>query len=427
MGCKIFVRSDGGKISGGFESSESAGGLSVLLDGAVHNFCLLGGDSGECAHDSGAILKFFSAALEEKKPVQVLKEFYSVAGGGYAVVLATEGALFAFRDFLGIKPLWFGRKNESFAISSDPQALKGIGLVPVALLPGHLLEFSAAGLSTKKAFDLNDFRLTVPKGHSIEKLRKEFEVALEMQCSGLEKAAVLFSGGVDSSLVAKAVSQKVPSTKLFVAGVEGSHDLAVAEESAKELGLTLEKIVLSEKDVLALADESASILSFSDSMQIGLSVPELACARKISEGGFRVVFSGQGSDEIFCGYTNYLKVLGEKGFDGVEGELWLSLERMWSRNFCRDNAILSSCSLEARMPFMEIGFLREAMAFPASEKMLSVSDPLRKHPVRELAKLYGLPDSIALQPKKAMQYGSGVQKIVLKMFSRRKSGELVSS
>ena len=64
---------------------------------------------------------------------------------------------------------------------------------------------------------------------------------------------------------------------------------------------------------------------------------------------------------------------------------------------------------------MARSFLQEAMVIPASEKILSATDSLRKRPVRALAKNLGLPDSIVSRPKKAMQYGSGVQKIVTKL------------
>ena len=238
---------------------------------------------------------------------------------------------------------------------------------------------------------------------------------MDLQCAGVKKATVLFSGGVDSSLIAKAVSQRVPDTLLFVAGVEGSEDLKSAQKASEALNLLLEKIILSDKNVRELAERSKEILSFYDEMQIGLAVPELACAKRISELRYTICFSGQGSDEIFCGYTSYANSLKEGGYPAVEEELWLAIARMWSRNFYRDDIVLASQTLELRVPFMSEGFLREAMAIPASEKILSPEDNLKKHPVRDLARLAGIPEFIASKPKKAMQYGSGVQKIVSKM------------
>jgi len=235
-----------------------------------------------------------------------------------------------------------------------------------------------------------------------------------LQTNGLKKAAVLFSGGVDSSLVAKAVSEKVKDTRLFVAGVKGSEDVVFAKRAAKLLSLKLESVILTKSDVESLLLRSAKRLSFFDEMQLGLAVPVLACSDAIAKAGYRVVFSGQGSDEIFAGYHSYSKAI-TNGFDAVNEEIWFSLSRMWSRNFYRDDIMLASNALELRLPFVSINFVKESMAIPASEKIISEKDSLRKHPIRKLALAYGIPIEIANRPKKAMQYGSGVQKIVSKL------------
>ncbi|MBI4210507.1 MAG: asparagine synthetase B [Candidatus Diapherotrites archaeon] len=399
----------------------SAGNVSIAHNGQIYNYEELNASLGfgQPVSDSEVIARFFSSRLEKSGAgfLSALKEFSRRTEGEYAVGALLGKKLFAFRDFLGQKPLWFGSSDSVLAFASEPAALMKIGIqFPQPLPPGHLLEISRFRMKASEAYTLTDFRKTVPKKHSMNALHAAFGHAVSMQCAGLGRAAVLFSGGVDSSLIAKAVSGLVPKTRLFVAGVDGSHDIESAESASEELGLPLEKILLSEKRVERLALRSAGMLSFFDVMQVALAVPELACAERISPQGFKVVFSGQGSDEIFCGYSSYADLLARSGQKAVGREIWSSLSRMWSRNFHRDDAILASQSLELRLPFMSRSFLREAMAFPAGEKMLSKDDRLRKHPVRGLARLCGIPESIASRPKKAMQYGSGTQKVVSKLF-----------
>ncbi|HLC92214.1 MAG TPA: asparagine synthetase B [archaeon] len=394
----------------------SDGAVSIAHNGQIYNYQELNNSGRELVSDSESIAVFLASELRKKSFEEALRGFYEKAEGEYAVGALHNGSLYAFRDLLGIKPLWFGENDSFFAFASEPAALMKIDIqFPRPLLPGHLLEISKKGISVKEIYSLEDFKKSVKKKHSISALEKEFERTMDLQCAGQKRAAVLFSGGVDSSLIAKAVSGRVKETVLFVAGVKGSEDLKSAHEAAKALGLPLEQIILSEKEVQSLAMRSMKILSFYDEMQVGLAVPVLACAERIAEQGFNVVFSGQGSDEIFCGYTNYANILKDSGYPAVEDEIWFSLSRMWSRNFYRDDIILASQSLELRVPFMARSFLQEAMVIPASEKILSATDSLRKRPVRALAKNLGLPDSIVSRPKKAMQYGSGVQKIVTKL------------
>ncbi len=404
--------------TGYLEQPVTVGNVSVAHNGQVYNYRELFPEN-KFASDAEAIALFLVRALRKKSVLFAVKEFMRKAIGEYAIAFLYRGKLYAFRDPIGVKPLWFGSNESVHAFASEPSALMKIDIqFPQPLLPGHLLKVSRKGLKPSKIFDLNDFRKTVPKKHSMDALAKEFACTIKLQTSGLNKAAVLFSGGVDSSLVAKAVSDEIEGVELFVAGTPESNDISFAEKVAPELGLQLHKIYLDEKKIESLAFRAMKALSFFDEMQLGIGIPELACSDAIAENGFKAVFSGQGSDEIFAGYANYAKVLSEKGFPAVEGEIWFSLSRLWSRNFFRDDAMVSANSLELRVPFVSTNFLREAMAFPAKEKILTPDDKLRKHPVRALAAKYGLPEFVALRPKKAMQYGSGVQKIVSRLFQK---------
>ncbi len=388
-------------------------GISVSHNGQIYNHRSLAGEG--LSSDSEAIPLFLSRELKTKSLQAALRSFMEKAIGEYAVGMFCNGGLYAFRDFTGQKPLWFGESDSVYAFASEIGALAKIGIAsPAPLEPGHLLRISEKGFSGKKIFTMQDFREKIPKKYSMQSLEGEFRKTIAMQCEGLKKAAVLFSGGIDSSLVAKAVSEQVPRTALFVAGAEDSHDIKCAQQASKELGLKLEKVLLGEKNIEALVPRVMGMLREPDEMQIGIGVPELACAKAISAKGFKVAFSGQGSDEIFCGYSVYPKILAEKGFNAVEQGIWSGLSRMPARNFYRDDVMLAAHSLELRLPFMSKNFLAEAMAFPAEEKIKSPKDGLAKHPVRALGKIFGLPDSITQRPKKALQYGSGSQKMVSK-------------
>jgi len=389
--------------------------VSVSHNGQIYNFEEFGFPNN--SSDSGVVANFFAQELEKNSFQNALKKFFEKAVGEYAIGILYKEKLFTFRDLLGVKPIWFGENDSLYAFASEPSALMKIDIqFPQPLKPGHLLEISKSGLKETEIFDLNEFKKTIPKNYSIKNLKKEFDTTIHLQTKNLEKTAVLFSGGIDSSLIAKAVSQKVPNTKLFVAGTKESHDLLEAKKVAEQLQIPLEAIELNENDIQSLSLKAMKILSIYDEMQIGISVPELACAEKIKEQGYKVVFSGQGSDEVFCGYNNFSKILESSGYKGVEEEIWFSLSRMWSRNFYRDDIIIASQSLELRVPLVSLNFLKEAMAFPAEQKIKNKNDVLRKHPIRELARLYDLPNSTVLKPKKAMQYGSGSQKIVSKLF-----------
>ncbi|MFH1256149.1 MAG: asparagine synthase-related protein [Candidatus Diapherotrites archaeon] len=346
-----------------------------------------------------------------------LREFVSKANGGYAIALNETDSFLAFRDFLGLKPIWFGSNPRFNAFASEPNALKKLNITfPEPLPPGHAVQLNEKAISAQKIFDLNDFLKTVPAKTSFEQLLDSFNESISLSTSGLKRAGVLFSGGVDSSAIAKAVSEKVKNVSLYTVGMQGSPDVKEAEKTSQELGLKLHLRIVEKSELKDFALAALKTLCFFDEMQLTIAVPEFIACAEAKKHGEKILFSGQGSDELFCGYSSFKQTLAEKGLKGVETEIHSMLQQMWSRNFYRDEAIASRHFLDLSAPFLERGFLRSALAFPAKEKILSPKDELRKHPIRKIAQALGLSSAAYLRQKKAIQYGSGIGKEIVKLF-----------
>ena len=386
--------------------------FSLAHNGEIYNYREL--SSKKVQSDSEAIVHFLEGYSSVEKGIS---DFMEIAIGKYAIAIQSGNTLYAFRDVLGIKPIWFGSNNGYLAFASEPGALKKINMqFPQPLLPGHLLKITEKGIETKKIYDLKDFRKTVPKDFSEQRLEQAFRQSIEFRTDGLKKAGIFFSGGVDSTLIAMAVAEQVKNTVCFTAGMEGSEDIKFSEKIGQEAGLSLIVRVTEKDEIPAYALKTMKSLNYFDTMQLGIGIPEYVAAEEAAKQNFKVVFSGQGSDEIFAGYSNYKNMLLKQTHKDVEESIWTSLDNMWNRNLMRDDAVTAAHSLEMRLPFLDLNFLREAMAIPASMKILSKDDQLRKHPIRNLAKKFNVPESAIQRPKKAMQYGSGIAKEVEKLF-----------
>lgn len=241
-------------------------------------------------------------------------------------------------------------------------------------------------------------------------LKRAFNSAMGSNAAGLEEAAVLFSGGLDSALVAKAVSERVGRTMLFSVGMPGSKDPLSAKKIAGEMNLPLALRVARKSEIAGYAKKTKSVLgSLADSwLQVQIAVPEFIALEHVKKSGFRTFFSGQGSDELFCGYSSFKKVLEEGGHASVESEIARLLGEMQERNLRREQLLAGHFSLAHKMPFLDAAFVREALKIPAREKIFSPDDSLRKHPLRAIARELGVPESACMRPKKAIQYGSGI-------------------
>ena len=72
----------------------------------------------------------------------------------------------------------------------------------------------------------------------------------------------------------------------------------------------------------------------------------------------KVVFSGLGADEVFCGYARYKTAFERGGIKEMEEEMGMDLDRLWHRNMGRDDRAISDNGKEARFPFLDTDLMR---------------------------------------------------------------------
>ena len=103
----------------------------------------------------------------------------------------------------------------------------------------------------------------------------------------------------------------------------------------------------------------------------------------------------------------------------MNDEMWQDVIQLPEVNLQRDGAIAMANNVDYCLPFLDLGVVNLAMSFPVNLKVKGPEDMMRKHVLREAAKILGLPKSIVTKPKKAAQYSSGSDKAI-RILSRRK-------
>ncbi len=217
---------------------------------------------------------------------------------------------------------------------------------------------------------------------------------------GADRVTVLYSGGVDSSIVAHLARRSAPVTLLCV-GTEGAADLAAARAGARALDLPLTESVVSADGIWAAAR------AFPDELD-GLFEPArsvaLATAVILRPAPDRRVLWGQGADELFFGYARYRALAPELVRRAAEADLL----RLTSADGPRAVRIAGRLGHELRSPFLDPEVLAAVGADPPPLPRGTVSKP----GLRRLAIALGVPAAIATRPKRALQYGSGVHRVV---------------
>lgn len=267
-------------------------------------------------------------------------------------------------------------------------------------------------LDFKDRVKIEALRAKVPKTYSIGALKEAFLHAVERSTANLEKCAILFSGGIDSTIVAYAVSSRIKNTVLYCCGLPEASSIKRASHVAKKLNLKLKIIEIDRQEIPELVKKITEVIGTADKLQVQIALPEFITMREIRKDSFDVVFCGQGADELFAGYNEFRHVLKERGYAGVQELIWQKLFEMYERNLKRDLAIANYFGLELKAPFLEEEFILQALAFPPQTKIRSADDLIRKHALRELAQALGIPKELCYERKKAIQYDSGLAKEV---------------
>jgi len=219
-----------------------------------------------------------------------------------------------------------------------------------------------------------------------------------------DQGVTALSGGVDSALVAVLAGRECVAV-----GLEDSHDLRQARHAADVLGLTLTCVTITPKEIETALPLVIGAIPYKDPVSTSIALTQYCIARWAGQHGYQRIITGQGADELFGGYTRYLETMTLA--DDLERD-FLGLELQADR----DQAIAALHGTYLSMPYMDVRVVRAARAIPAEEK---VQRGRRKIPLRQVAERH-IPSEFAWYEKKAMQYGSGIWKVLQKL--ARKNG-----
>lgn len=224
-----------------------------------------------------------------------------------------------------------------------------------------------------------------------------------------KKIGVLLSGGVDSSLILKYAIDFNLNPVAYTAGSEFSKDREFVNKLAKDLDFELIIVELSKEKISQTIPQIIKVLEEikidPNIMQVSLSLPFYFIAKTARKNGVDLFLSGQGSDELFGGYHKYEKLSGQE----LINKMNLDTENLFKIDIIRDRKMAAESDMDIYFPYLDEEFIEYTKSIPTELKIKGV---IKKWILRQLARKKGLPDYIYNRPKNALQYSSGVQKIV---------------
>jgi asparagine synthase (glutamine-hydrolysing) len=233
-----------------------------------------------------------------------------------------------------------------------------------------------------------------------------------------EKFGVLFSGGVDSSLIALLAKKSGKNFACYTLGFQDDkskepEDVRAALAVAEELGLNIKTKIINLKEAEELIKKTVKIIGpgLNNVVNVGVGGVVIGCIELAKKDGVSCLFSGLGSEEIFAGYHRHRLA------ENKQEECWQGLLNMYERDLLRDFSIANHFKISLLTPFLDKELITTAMRVPAE---LKIDEKNSKIILRETAEDLGLPKEIAWRGKRAAQYGSRLDKAIDKL--ARKNG-----
>jgi diphthine-ammonia ligase len=250
------------------------------------------------------------------------------------------------------------------------------------------------------------------KATSKRKISILIENAVISRTKGLENFGIMFSGGVDSTLLAFLCKMHNLKFTCYSIGIENSKDIKYAKEISKKYGFELKYNILSLKDFEQCIKDVVKILNCSEIVWVSVGAVVYAASRLALKDKIKTLLVGLGTEEIFAGYQRHHIALKSDDFESVHHESWNGLKNMWQRDLLRDSKIASYLGMEFRAPYMDKELIKCAMS---THPRYKISHTEKKIILREVAQDFGLDKNFAWRKKIAAQYGSNFVKGIDKL------------
>jgi asparagine synthase (glutamine-hydrolysing) len=362
----------------------------------------------------------------DKDPVR----FCRALDGVFAIALYDKklNTFIVARDPYGVRPLFYTElEDEGILFASERKALEPFvkggldgGLI-YEFPPGEVWRLSASSprLSTTQRFVYHQVpwvkgAVADPRSRLAAALTKAVQKRLMTE----RPVAALLSGGLDSSLIAALVQRELknrdlPPLKTFSIGMAGATDLKYAKMVAEHIGSDHREVVVTADEMFAAIPQVIKDIESYDITTVRASVGNWLVSKAIREfSDCKVVFNGDGSDEVFGSYLYFFRAPSDAAY---EGEVDRLLREISKYDVLRSDRCISSHGLEARTPFLDKQFVATARAYPTALLRPGVNGQPEKKLLRDAFAGTGLlPDEVLWRQKEA--FSDGVSQVELSWY-----------
>jgi asparagine synthase (glutamine-hydrolysing) len=351
-----------------------------------------------------------------------IKAALTMLDGVFSFVLLDKltQKLFIARDPYGVRPLFIAQsENNNICVASELKMLSKLKLWKnykiQQFTPGTFMCLNGNDC-IQQHFYINLFINTNNSLNqeelALKSIRNDLMCAVEKRVDNTDREfACLLSGGLDSSLITGIVSKLIGPENLHTwsIGMKGSEDLKYAAKVSKFLGTNHHSIELETQEFIEAIETVIKTIESYDTTTVRASVGNwLICKYIREQSNAKVIFNGDGSDEVTGGYMYFHYAPSDEAFDKECKRL---LKDIHYFDVLRSDRSISSHGLEARTPFLDKTFVQNYLSIPAYLRNHTNDSQPEKYLLRKAFDgLNIIPQDVLWRTKEAFSDGVSTQK-----------------
>lgn len=315
-----------------------------------------------------------------------------IIDGVFAFVLYTPTNIYIARDPFGVRPLYFIERSNNldgcYLVASEMKSLINIAtqynekikqfepstyaIIKICKnnqddINPVIINYNTQHIYTRTfSYNMNEYE------RKLDEIYNTLKLAVFKRCETTERPiACLLSGGLDSSLIASLVSlymkkHNLPPIETYSIGLSESVDIKYAKLVADYIGSKHTEIIITEDKMINTIPEVIYAIESYDVTTIRASIGNYLIGKYIKENSLaKVIFNGDGSDELCGGYIYMNKCPDDIEYDK---EIKRLLNDIHMFDVLRSDKCISSHGLEPRTPFLDKNFVNCYLSIPVQHR-----------------------------------------------------------
>ena len=288
--------------------------------------------------------------------------------GVFAIVAMKGDVIFAARDPIGVRPLYYGIDSDdgSLAFASEVKGLQSFCEIIQEFPKGHYYtsETHKFHCYNKIASPVNDYISYNP-----QTLKVLLESSVKKRLMSERPIGFFLSGGLDSSLISAIGAKYLGQIETFSIGIGDSPDLKAAKIVSDHIGSKHTEISFTAEEGLDILRKVIYSLETYDCTTIRASVPMYILSQYVSKNtNCKVILSGEGADELFGGYLFFHNAPSDQEF---QNETLKLIDNVHAFDVLRADRCTASHGIELRVPFFDKALIQYVKSIHPKHKLVN--------------------------------------------------------